>query len=178
MGKQSQSISNRNQEFIKAQKLFFVATATKDSRINISPKGMDSFRILNENRVVWLNVTGSGNETAAHLLEDGRITIIFCAFEGNPMILRLYGTAKAIHPRDSEWNELIGLFPKTAGSRQVIDIKVDLIQNSCGMSIPFFDYKEERNQLKDWAENKGADGIQEYWEEKNTKSIDGKPTGI
>lgn len=178
MGKQSQSISKRNQEFIKVQKLFFVATATDDSRVNLSPKGGDSLRVLSENRVVWLNVTGSGNETAAHLLEDGRITIMFCAFEGNPMILRLYGTAKAIHPRDSEWNELIGLFPKTAGSRQVIDIKVDLVQNSCGMSVPFFDYKEERNQLNDWAENKGADGIQEYWEEKNTKSIDGKPTGI
>jgi hypothetical protein len=178
MGKQFQSISKRSQEFIEAQKIFFVATATNDSRINLSPKGMDSFRILDKNRVVWLNLTGSGNETAAHLLENNRITVMFCAFEGNPMILRLYGTAKTYHPRDAEYNELITIFPKQSGTRQLIDIKVEMVQTSCGMSVPYLDFKEERRQLEYWADDKGDDGIKEYWKEKNTLSLDGKPTGI
>ncbi len=178
MGKQSESISIKQQEFIKQQKIFFVATATKESRINLSPKGMDSLRILDKNRLVWLNLTGSGNETAAHLLEDTRMTIMFCAFEGNPLILRTYGNAKIYHSRDKEWGDLISLFPPSAGARQIIDLKIDLVQQSCGMSIPYFDFKEDRNQLKDWAENKGEDGIKKYWKEKNKKSIDGNPTHI
>lgn len=178
MGKQYQSIPKRSQEFIKAQKLFFVATGTNDSRINLSPKGGDSLRVLNENKVVWLNLTGSGNETAAHLTENHRMTIMFCAFEGNPMILRLYGTAKAYHPRDSEYDELVDLFPEETGARQIFEMTVDLVQTSCGMSIPFYDYKEERNQLKDWADDKGKEGVKEYWKDRNTLSIDGKPTGI
>lgn len=178
MGKQFESISIKQQDFIKQQKIFFVATATKESRINLSPKGMDSLRILDENRLVWLNLTGSGNETAAHLLEDTRMTIMFCAFEGNPMILRTYGNAKIYHQKDKEWGDLISLFPPSAGARQIIDLKIDLVQQSCGMSIPYFDFKEDRNQLKDWAENKGEDGIKKYWKEKNQKSIDGNPTHI
>ena len=122
MGKFYTSINKRVQTFIEAQKIFFVATAPKTGRINLSPKGMDSFRILNENRVLWLNVTGSGNETAAHILEDDRITIMFCAFEGNPNILRLYGTAKAIHPKDASWKNVVSLFPKIPGTRQIFDI--------------------------------------------------------
>ena len=178
MGKKHESIPLKLQEFIKQQKLFFVATATKDSRINLSPKGMDSLRVLNENRIIWLNVTGSGNETAAHLLENTRMTIMFCAFEGKPMILRTYGNAKIYHQKDKEWGELISHFPKLAGARQIIDLDIDLVQSSCGMSVPFFDFKEDRNQLKDWAENRGEEGIKDYWKEKNTKSLDGKPTGI
>lgn len=178
MGKQYQSIPTKSQEFIANQKLFFVATATKDSRINVSPKGGDSLRVLSENSVVWLNLTGSGNETAAHLLENNRMTIMFCAFEGNPMILRLYGTAKVYHPRDKEYTELIGLFSDEIGARQIIDMTVDLVQTSCGMAVPFYDFVEERNQLKDWTENKGKEGIKEYWKDRNMLSIDGKPTGI
>ena len=178
MGKQYQSIPTKSQEFIKAQKLFFVATATEDSRINLSPKGGDSIRVLSENRVVWLNLTGSGNETAAHLLENNRMTLMFCAFEGKPMILRLYGNAKTYHPRDSEYDDLIDLFPTETGARQIIDMSVDLVQTSCGMSIPFYDFKEDRNQLKDWADTKGRDGIKEYWKDRNTLSIDKNPTGI
>ena len=178
MGKKSDSISLKLQEFIKQQKLFFVATATKDSRINLSPKGMDSLRIINKNRILWLNLTGSGNETAAHLIEDTRMTIMFCAFEGNPMILRVYGHAKIYHENDNEWKQLILHFPKLAGARQIIDLEIDLVQSSCGMSVPFYDFKEERNQLNDWAENKGDKGIKAYWKEKNTLSLDGKPTGI
>ena len=178
MGKQFKSISEKHQQFIKQQKIFFVATATKSSRVNLSPKGMDSLRIIDGNRIVWMNLTGSGNETAAHLLEDSRMTIMFCSFEGKPLILRTYGIAKVYHSRDKEWDDLISLFPSSAGSRQIIDLKIDLVQQSCGMSIPYFDYNEERNQLKDWTEKTGEDGIKKYWIEKNLKSIDGKPTNI
>jgi len=171
-------INKRIQKFISEQKIFFVATATGDSRINLSPKGMDSFRVINEKRVLWLNLTGSGNETAAHLYADGRITVMFCAFEGAPMILRLYGKGKVINPNDAEWDESVALFPKLAGTRQIIDIEIDLVQTSCGMSIPYYDFKEERLQLDDWAKGKGQDGIKEYWKDKNEQSIDGIPTKI
>jgi hypothetical protein len=178
MGKQYDHIPERQQKFIKEQKLFFVATATTDSKINVSPKGMDSLRILDQKRIVWLNLTGSGNETAAHLLENNRMTILFCAFEGAPLILRVYGNAKTYHPRDTEFQDLVGLFPKIAGARQLIDIEVEMVQTSCGTAVPFYEFKGDRNQLKQWAEDKGEDGLETYWEERNTKSLDGNPTGI
>lgn len=176
MSKLYKTISPKLQQFIEDQKIFFVATATADSRINLSPKGMDSLRIINENRVIWLNVTGSGNETAAHVQENPRMTIMFTAFEDNPMILRLYGNAKAIHTDDAEWQLLYPLFPQIPGARQIFDLNVDLIQTSCGMAVPMYDYLGEREQLNTWAEKKGKDGIAEYWEEKNSISLDGKPT--
>lgn len=178
MGKQYQSIPTKSQDFIAKQKLFFVATATNDSRVNLSPKGGDFLRVLSENRVVWLNLTGSGNETAAHLLENNRMTLMFCAFEGKPMILRLYGTAKIYHPRDKGYTELISLFPDEIGARQIIDMTVDLVQTSCGTAVPFYDFIEERNQLKESTERKGREGIKQYWKDRNTLSIDGKPTRI
>ena len=176
MAKFYDKITLRIQHFIEAQKVFFVATAPKNGRINLSPKGMDSFRVLNENRVAWLSVTGSGNETSAHLLEDNRITIMFCAFEGAPNILRLYGKAKEILPNDTEWDSLITLFPSLTGTRQIFDITIESAQTSCGMSIPFYEYKEERNQLLDWAEEKGQDNIEQYWKDRNQTSIDGLDT--
>ena len=178
MSKFYTKISSRLQKFIEAQKIFFVATAPNLGRINLSPKGMDSFRVLNENRVLWLNVTGSGNETAAHLLENNRITIMFCSFEKAPNILRLYGTGKEIKEGDKEWEELISLFPETPGTRQIFDIKVESAQTSCGMSIPYFEYKGEREDLNNWAVGKGKEGIKKYWQEKNLTSIDGLPTEI
>ncbi|WP_299059090.1 pyridoxamine 5'-phosphate oxidase family protein [uncultured Polaribacter sp.] len=178
MAKFYKKITPRLQKFIKEQKIFFVATAPISGRINLSPKGMDSFRVVDENRVLWLNVTGSGNETAAHLLENNRITIMFCAFEGSPNILRLYGTGKEIKEGDANWNELIKLFPETPGTRQIFDITVESALTSCGMSIPFLEYKGERNELNDWATEKGEKGIKQYWEEKNQTSIDGLPTNI
>jgi len=178
MANQKDHISKRIQKFISQQKIFFVATATDKSRINLSPKGMDSFRVIDEKRVLWLNLTGSGNETAAHLGVDGRITIMFCAFEGAPMILRLYGKGKVINPNDKQWPSVVDLFPKQAGTRQIIDIDIEMVQTSCGMSIPYFDFKEERLQLDEWAQNKGEEGIKEYWKEKNEVSIDGIPTQI
>ena len=178
MSKFYDKITPRLQKFIEAQKIFFVATAPNSGRINLSPKGMDSFRVIEKNRVLWLNVTGSGNETAAHLLENKRITIMFCAFEGAPNILRLYGKGKEIKEGDNTWNELISLFPETPGTRQIFDISIESAQTSCGMSIPFFDYKSERNELNDWAASKGKEGIKKYWAEKNQKSIDGLSTQI
>jgi hypothetical protein len=178
MSKIYTKITTRLQKFIEAQKIFFVATAPNSGRINLSPKGMDSFRVIDENRVLWLNVTGSGNETAAHLLENNRITIMFCSYEGAPNILRLYGKGKEIKEGDTSWSELISLFPKTPGTRQIFDITIETAQTSCGMSIPFFDYKGERNELNDWAEERGKEGIKQYWEDKNQTSIDGLPTKI
>ena len=140
MGKRLDRIIPELEEFINEQKMFFVATAMETGRVNLSPKGMDTFRILAANRVIWLNLTGSGNETATHLQHSERITIMFCAFEGKPLILRLYGTAKVYHERDSEWNSLITKFPNHLGSRQIIDIHVDLVQTSCGFAVPFMDF--------------------------------------
>lgn len=178
MGKKLEYINDTLKEFIQHQKMFFVGTAATEGRVNVSPKGMDSFRVINSNKIVWMNLTGSGNETAAHLLKNDRMTIMFCAFEGKPMILRLYGNAKIHHQRDREYNELIKLFPNTPGARQVIEMEVDLVQTSCGFAVPLMDYKEDRTILKDWAQNKGQQKIEAYWEEKNTKSIDGFETNI
>jgi hypothetical protein len=166
------------QEFIRQQKMFFVATAAPDGRINLSPKGRDSLRVLGANRVAWLNLTGSGNETAAHLLEKNRMTLMFCAFEGPELILRLYGSAKIVHPRDAAWAELFPLFPPIPGARQIFDMNVDSAQTSCGLAVPLFEFKAQRDGLEKWATKQGDAGLQDYWERKNQASIDGKPTEI
>jgi len=178
MGRKYDELSNEDIQFISQQKMFFVGTATADSRVNISPKGMDSFRVLSESRVIWLNVTGSGNETSAHVQQNPRMTIMFCAFEGEPLILRLYGSAKVIHKNDTEWEELFGMFKPLPGARQIFDLSIDLVQSSCGMAVPYFNYVGERELLSDWAVKKGEDGLKSYWEEKNQQSIDGIPTHI
>ncbi|TVZ56363.1 pyridoxamine 5'-phosphate oxidase [Lutibacter sp. Hel_I_33_5] len=178
MAKFTDKITSRVQKFIEEQKVFFVATAAKTGRINLSPKGMDSFRVINDKTVQWLSVTGSGNETAAHLLNDNRITIMFCAFEGAPNIVRIYGKASEIKPSDANWNEVYSQFKPIPGARQVFNIDIESVQTSCGMSIPFYEYTGERNQLNDWAEDKGEEGIQEYWKDRNQTSIDGLPTNI
>ena len=178
MGKLYTQLTDDLAGFIQRQKLFFVGTATDDGRVNVSPKGMDTLRVVTEDRVVWLNLTGSSNETAAHLRENDRITLMFCAFEGDPLILRLYGHARIFHPRDAEWDSLLPLFPVIPGARQIIDMSIDLVQTSCGFGVPFFEFKAERDQLEKWAKKKGPEGIQKYWEEKNQISLDGKPTGV
>jgi hypothetical protein len=178
MGQKYSGLNEKLQEFVKQQKIFFVATAAPHGRVNLSPKGMDSFRIISANKIIWLNLTGSGNETAAHLLESNRITVMFCAVEGTPMILRLYGQATVFHPRDDEWNTLAGMFPPIAGARQYIAMDIDLVQTSCGMGVPCFDYAGDRQLLTDWAEKKGDAGLQQYWSDKNQVSLDGRPTGI
>lgn len=178
MAKQYSEISTKLQKFIKEQRIFFVGTAASDGRVNVSPKGMDTFRISDPNKVLWLNLTGSGNETAAHLFENDRMTIMFCSFEGDPMTLRLYGHARPIHPRDREWDNLISMFPPYIGARQIIEMDVNLVQTSCGFAVPCFNFAGERDFLNKWAERKGREGLAEYWKESNQISLDGKPTRI
>ncbi len=178
MGQQFTELSDKHIQFIAEQRIFFVGTATADSRVNISPKGMDSLRVLSGNRVVWLNVTGSSNETSAHVQQSPRMTIMFCAVDGPPLILRLYGTAKVVHKSDSEWNNLFSLFKPLPGARQIFDVTLDLVQTSCGMAVPYYSYVGDRELLSDWATKKGEDGLKRYWEEKNQISIDGIPTNV
>ena len=176
MSKVYKRISPKLEQFIKEQKIFFVATATVDSRINLSPKGMDSLRVVNPNRVIWLNLTGSGNETAAHIQEDSRMTLMFTAFENDPMILRLYGNAKVIHSDDDDWKLLYPLFTSNPGARQIFDLNVDMVQTSCGFAVPLYNYVGEREHLNNWAMKKGKEGIKTYWKANNQFSLDGKPT--
>ncbi len=178
MGKQFSSLSEPHCEFIAEQKMFFVGTAASTGKVNISPKGADSFRVIDNNTVAWLNLTGSGNETSAHVQELPRMTIMFCAFEGKPEIMRLYGTAKALHQADDEWQQHLDLFPTQPGARQVFVLDVELVQTSCGFSVPLYDYVGDRNILTNWAENKGREGVEEYWLNRNHTSLDGKKTKI
>lgn len=171
-------ITDKLKLFIEQQKMFFVGTAAADGRVNVSPKGLDSLRIIGPNQVVWLNFTGSANETAAHVLESPRMTLMFCSFEQRPLILRLYGEAKLIHPRDAGWQENISLFPEVGGARQIFDMHVSLVQTSCGYAVPFFDYVSDRDTLRKWADAKGQEGIENYWRQNNQQSMDGKPTAI
>jgi hypothetical protein len=180
MAKRYDEISQELMQFIWQQQMFFVATAPADGHVNLSPKGLDSLRVLDPNTVIWLNVTGSGNETAAHVLENGRMTIMFCAFEGKPLILRLYGEARVVHPRDAEWESLLAHFDALAdaGARQIFVLKVSMVQTSCGMGVPLLDYQGQRTQLVEWAEKKGPEGIADYWDKKNRLTLDGRPTQI
>lgn len=167
------------QTFIEEQHIFFVATAAAEGRINLSPKGLkDTLVIADNKRVLWVNLTGSGNETAAHLLQNNRMTVMFCSFEGKPLILRLYGTAKMYYERDDEFQKYKHLFPEIPGTRQIVDMSIESVQTSCGYAVPFMDFKEERNQLNKWAEKQGKERIENYWKEKNVKSIDGLDTKI
>jgi len=178
MGQRYSELSQKHIDFIAKQKIYFVGTATAESKVNISPKGMDSLRVLDTRTVAWLNVTGSGNETAAHVQTHPRMTIMFAAFEGDPMILRLYGQATAVHHKDAEWSALLARFSPVPGARQIFKLSIDMVQTSCGMAVPYFGYEGEREQLKNWAIKKGEDGIRDYWEQKNQTSLDGIPTNI
>ena len=178
MAEQFPALDAKHIEFIQNQHMFFVGTAGAEGRVNVSPKGMDTFRVMDNNRVIWLNLTGSGNETAAHILENGRMTIMFCSFDRQPLILRLYGESKVIHESDSDWQQLLSEFPDFTGARQVFDMQIEMVQTSCGYAVPFYEMTGERPTLTKWADNRGRDGIKDYWQEKNLKSIDGKETGI
>ncbi|MHB0990933.1 MAG: pyridoxamine 5'-phosphate oxidase family protein [Burkholderiales bacterium] len=178
MAKRYEELSDELIAFILEQKIYFVGTATSDSRVNISPKGMNSLRILGKNRAIWLNVTGSGNETSAHVQIDPRMTVMFCAFEGPPVILRLYGGARVVHLNDPEWPELYAHFEPLPGARQIFDLSIDLVQTSCGFGVPFYDYAGDRTQLNDWAIKKGKEGMHQYWIDKNQLTIDNLPTHI
>lgn len=168
------------QKFISQQKLFFTATAPVSGRINLSPKGIDTFRCIDNKTVAYLDLTGSGNETAAHLnsQDESRMTIMFCSFSEKPLILRLYGRGRAIAPRHKEWESFYALFEPTPGERQIIVLNIDSVQTSCGHGVPLYEFKAERPTLIEWAKKKGEQGLADYWREKNQKSIDGIPTNI
>jgi predicted pyridoxine 5'-phosphate oxidase superfamily flavin-nucleotide-binding protein len=178
MGERFNALKDEHIEFIGQQKVFFVGTAGEDSLINVSPKGMDSFRVISHSQIMWLNLTGSGNETAAHVLDNGRMTVMFCSFDKQPLIMRLYGTARVIHSRDKAWAELFSQFPDYTGARQIFVQDIQMVQTSCGFAVPYYEFTGQRPTLDKWAINKGRGGIEQYWKDKNTRSLDGKPTGI
>ena len=178
MAKQFNGFEAEHQAFIAAQPIFFVASTAPEARINLSPKGMDSLRVLGANRLIWLNLTGSGNETAAHLALDARMTVMWCSFGQRPLILRAYGVAKTVHHGDAAWESHMMNFPQTPGARQIYVMNVDLVQTSCGYAVPMMQPASERPTLRIWAEGKGDAGLKDYWDTSNRQSIDGLPTGI
>lgn len=159
--------------FISAQHLFFTASATASGRINLSPKGLDSLRILNDTQVAYLDLTGSGAETAAHLLADGRLTLMFCSLTGAPLILRLYGQGHVLRPGGDQWNKYYPHFPALPGARQIVLLDIASVQTSCGFGVPLYEFQSERDELLHWAEKKGLNGLRDYREQKNRRSIDG-----
>lgn len=173
MGKQFSELSDKHISFIEQQKLYFVGTAADSGSVNLSPKGGDSLRVISPTQIAWLNLTGSGNESAAHVLNNQRMTLMFCAFEGAPLILRAYGQASVLHNKDAEWKKYVSLFPESAAARQIFILDINMVQSSCGMSVPYFTYEGDREDLAKWSEKQGTEGIEKYWLKKNQKSIDG-----
>lgn len=176
MAKFFTELNENLRDFIAAQRIFFHATAPNRGRINLSPKGQDSFRILSDKRVAYLDLTGSECETAAHLAENGRLTIMFCSFEEKPLILRLYGIGSVVHPRDREWQELRALFPPLPGDRQIVVLDIESIMTTCGFAVPLYEYQGERNQLAEFTCKMGEERMDQYRHERNQVSIDGLPT--
>ncbi|RMG30955.1 MAG: pyridoxamine 5'-phosphate oxidase family protein [Gammaproteobacteria bacterium] len=182
MGRRYDALTEAHREFIARQKLFFVATAGPEGTVNLSPKGHDSLRVLDAHRLVWLNLTGSGNETAAHLRRSPRITLMFCAFTGPPLILRIYGRGRVHHPGTPGFEAYLPLFPALPGARQIVEVAIEQVQTSCGMGVPLYHYVGDRRDLLDWAARKGEEGIRAYWKKHNTTSLDGRsipfPAGL
>ncbi len=180
MAKFFDSIQDTHRAFIEKQKMFFTSSAplSAEGHVNLSPKGIDSFRVLSPNRIAYMDIIGSGNETSAHLMENGRITIMFCAFDGAPNILRLYGKGYTVLPDDDEWQQLAPNFKLQLATRQLIVADIHKVQTSCGFSVPYYEYKGERDQAQKWAEHKGPDGLESYKREKNRLSMDGLPTAL
>ncbi len=181
MATQFSRIEEKHRDFILRQHVFFTASAAEGTRVNLSPRSTDLFRFIDTNTVAYLDRTGSGNETAAHMLADGRLTIMMCSFDGPPMILRLYGRGTVLQHGTVPYSELLASYfgnDEPLGARQIVRLDVDLVQTSCGFGVPVFEYREERTALDRWSENKGADAIVEYQRAENLHSIDGLPTGL
>ena len=178
MGKQLPQLTPELTRFIHRQPMFFVATAPRQGKVNVSPKGMDSLRVIAPDRIVWLSVTGSGNETAGHVLENGRMTLMWCAFRAAPLILRTYGTARVIYPEHDDWATFSRQLPDRVGARQIFEQRIEMVQTSCGMAVPLMDFVDDRDQLDAWAERQGVDGLAAYQQKKNRATLDGLPTGI
>ena len=167
-------------DFIQQQSLFFVATAGVQGRVNVSPKGLDSLKVISNHKICWLSVTGSGNETAAHVAQNGRMTLMFCAFEGPHMILRVYGNARVVHTQDKEWYSLYALFPDYAGARNIFSLDIELVTTACGSGIPEMSITRSRAEtdLLPWYEKMDQSEVEAYWRKKNLTSIDGDLTGV
>jgi hypothetical protein len=181
MAKQFASMTPAHRDFIARQRIFFAASATATSRVNVSPRPTDGLRVLDEHTVAYLDLTGSGSETAAHLRADGRITLMFCAFDEAPSILRLYGRGTSLPRNAGDYAALVASVfgnKEPVGARQIVRIDIDLVQTSCGYGVPLFDYAGERSTLRRWAEQKGDAGLEEYRRHKNARSLDGLPTGL
>jgi hypothetical protein len=179
MAKQFSQIEPNIRDFIGRQHVFFTASAAAGSRVNISPREARALRVLDANKVVYLDQTGSGNETSAHVRADGQMTIMFCAFQGAPLILRLYGKGRIIARGGSEYDAILAAEfggEEPIGARQMVELTVELVQTSCGYGVPLFDYAGERPSLTRWAESKGEEGLAKYRRDKNKRSIDGLPT--
>jgi len=172
-----EELNDRLAGWIREQHVFFVATAPMagDGLLNLSPKGLDTFAVLDGHRVAYLDLTGSGVETIAHLRENGRIVVMFCAFEGKPRILRLHGRGRAVVPGDPRFDELFACFPPRPGVRAVIEVDLTRIADSCGFAVPVMDYRAERSELDKWAAAKGPERLADYRAKKNTTSLDGLP---
>jgi hypothetical protein len=164
--------------FIAEQHLFFVASAPHEGRINLSPKGMHTLRTIDDYTVAYLDLTGSGNETAAHISDDGRVTLMMCSFDEAPLILRIYGQGSVVHTWQPEWDQWARRFELLPGARQIIVVRIESVQTSCGFAVPRFEFVEERPKLCDWAASKGEEGLDFYRQEKNLQSIDGLPTNL
>ena len=181
MAKEYPSLTPELRDFIARQHIFFAASAATGTRINISPRSTREFRVTGDNEICWLDLTGSGAETAAHLKADGRLTIMFCAFDGPPNILRLYGRGEILHRDSTEFSRALAQHfgnQRPVGTRQIVRLAIDLVKTSCGYGVPAFDYRQERPALDNWAENKGPAGIEDYWRKNNAVSMDRLPTGI
>ncbi len=180
MAKLYDSITEQHQAFINQQHIFFVSTAplSSEGHVNLSPKGLDSFRVLSPNRVAYMDLISSGNETSAHLLENGRITFMFCAFDGPPSILRLYGEGYTVLPNHSEWETLSAHFTIYPSTRQLIVAVIKKVQTSCGFGVPIYKYVDERDHHFKWAEQTGTAGLERYRQEHNLSSLDGLPTPL
>ena len=180
MAKQFDALTPEHRRFIARQHMFFTASAAASGRVNLSPKGLDAFRVLSNDQAAYLDRTGSGNETAAHLLADGRLTIMFCAFEGAPLILRLYGRGRVLARGSADYEALlIAHFgaEEPAGARQIVVLDIEMVQSSCGYGVPHLAFVGERPALDNWALAKGEDGLEAYRATKNVRSLDGLPTG-
>jgi hypothetical protein len=180
MGKFYESIQPGHADFIKNQHIFFVATSplSKEGRVNLSPKGLDCFRVLSMHQVAYMDLISSGNETSAHTLENGRITFMFCSFGKTPNILRLYGKGFVVIPGTPEWEKYAPHFKVYQSTRQIVVADIDLVQTSCGFGVPMFDFKGDRDTHFEWADKKGEEGLKNYMIENNLKSLDGLPTDL
>lgn len=172
------TLTEKDRAFIQKQRMFFVATAplADDGLINLSPKGLDNtFAVIDDSTVAYLDLTGSGVETIAHLRENGRICLMFCAFEGPPNIFRVQGKGQAVEPDEDGFAELAAHFPGMPGVRSIIRIDINRLSDTCGFGVPFYEYQGQRDTLTQWAQKKGPDGLATYQRNKNAKSLDGLP---